>query len=1170
MAEENVKSIAETPTSSFVHLHVHTEYSLLDGAARIEELVAKCARLGMPGVAITDHGVMFGCVDFLKKCKSAGIKGIVGCEFYVCDDMYDKSGKAELEHLVLLAKNDVGYKNLVKLDSLAFTEGFYYKPRIDLNLLKDHTDGVICLTACLAGKIPRLLVEGKYDAAKEYLLTLKGMFGEDLYVEIQDHGLAEQRMILPLLARLAKETETKLVATNDAHYIDREDAEMHDVLLCMQMGKTISDENRMRFTGSEFFIKSEEEMRSLFPAYPEAITNTLEVLDKCDVKIVREELLPGYTPPDGLTPPQYLRKLTDEGLARRYPNITPEIRERAEYELDIIESMGYVEYFLIVWDFINYAKSIDIAVGYGRGSGVGSIVAYSIGITNVDPLRFDLLFERFLNPERKTMPDFDIDFCFERRGEVIDYVIKKYGKDNVCQIVTFNRLAAKAAIKDVARVYNVPLNDVNAVTKLIPTNPALKVNLKKVFGKVDPATLDKKLIIPELLEIYETDDLMRKTVDMAIKVEGMPRNTGMHAAGVVICREPIADHVPLQKSGADVTTQYTMVEVEELGLLKMDFLGLRTMTDIKKAITYVKETTGREIDFKDIPDDDPEVYRLISSGDTDAVFQLEGEGMKAFMRQLKPTCMEDIIAGISLYRPGPMDSIPEYVAAKNNPANIHYAHPLLEPILKVTYGVIIYQEQVMQIVRSLAGFSFGQADLVRRAMSKKKTYEMPKYREWFLHGGKDGERVIEGAEKRGVPEEIASNVFDKMESFAKYAFNKSHAAAYATISFQTAYLKRYYPVQFLASVLNNRISDQAEVTKYTNYAKERGIDVLPPDINKSQEFFSVEGEALRFGLAAIKNVGVAAVQDILAERKRGGEFVDLADFLMRSGEYTNKRMLENLIKGGAFDCFGKTRSQLMSVYEVLHDRTSTDRKNRASGQVSLFDELVDSPVTVEYPIMDEYPARIRLAMEKEVNGIYISGHPLDEYREQLSSFSFNTSMVTVESDEEDEESFREVAVEDGAFVTAGGILTGIRRNQTAQGKNMATAHLEDLFGQIDVVLFPNEFEKFRNILEDDVVVRIEGRYSSRGDRHQITVRNLAKMEVKKAAEPKGKERLYLRLPSEDVFDEIVDILSAYPGGSDVIIVLNGQRRMLNLKIGYERALQNELLSVLERKDIVFQ
>ena len=1148
----------------FAHLHVHTEYSLLDGAARIDKLCKTCAEKGMSAVAITDHGVMYGVIQFIMAAKSANVKPIIGCEFYTTDNMHEKKGvkNGEYFHLVLLAKNDVGYKNLVKLDSLAFTEGFYYKPRIDYNLLKDHTEGLICLSACLGGSIPQKILQRDYDGALKEAKLLQSMFAEgDFYIELQDQGLPEQRAVNLELIRIAEEIGAKIVATNDVHYINKEDAEMHEVLLCMQTGATMDDTTRFKFDSDQYYLKDYDEMYQLFSSYPEALSNTLEIVDKCNVNIkFGEYLIPSYVPSTGQTPYEFICDLTQKGLKEKYDEVTPEIRERADYELEVISKLGYVEYYLIVWDFINYARENGIPVGPGRGSGVGSIVAYATGITDVDPLRYSLFFERFLNVERVSMPDFDVDFCCDRRGEVIEYVTRKYGSAQVSQIITFGCLKAKAAIKDVGRVYNVPFAEMNKITKLMPNAPKLKI--KDVLGwsgeKQDP-----KLIVRELIDLYENDATVKKVLDMAMRVEGMPKNCSKHAAGVVICRDPISDHVPLAKSGDDVTTQFNMIEIEKLGLLKMDFLGLITLTDIKKAIDYVKEDFGVEINFRKLGYEDPKVYEMIASGDNVAVFQLESGGMSKFMSQLRPSKLEEIIAGISLFRPGPMDSIPKYLENKNNPDTIVYDHELLRPILDVTYGCIVYQEQVMKIVQSLAGYSLGMADNVRRMMSKKKHEEMAKEKDKFLNGVyKDGVCVAEGAIKRGVPPEVAEKIYADMAAFASYAFNKSHAAAYAVLAYQTAYLKYYYPVEFLTAILNNRITHADELAHYSMYMRERGIEILLPDVNRSKAEFRVENGKVRFGLSGIKGVGIAAMESMIRERESGGEFKSLEDFAMRvDKQVLNKRLLENLIKGGAMDCFGKPRSVLLNVYEKAVDLSVKARHDDEIGQISFFGDLEDV-TKIDYPELAEYPDKIKLQMEKEVLGLYISGHPLNDYMSEFKTFDFNTSMITIDNEEEDSEDMisSKPQLENRRLVHTGGILNSVKRKVTKTGNEMCVARLEDFYGNIELVLFGRTYEQYKDLMQDDAIVKIEGELNIRDDEAPtISVRRVYRWEAKKEEEKKPEKRerrLAIRIENdfEYVYPEVCAILVDNPGDIPVFIQSGGKLMKTNYLVEDNRSL----------------
>ncbi len=1169
----------------FVHLHLHTEYSLLDGAAKIDNLFSECKALGMDAVAITDHGNMFGTLYFAQCAKKAGIKAIIGCEMYMTDDMYEKSGNT-FEHLVLIAKNKAGYKSLVKLDSMAYVDGFYYKPRIDYKTLKEHSEGLICLSACLAGRIPQKLLAGDYEGAKKVALELKEVFGDDFYLEIQDHGLAEQKAINPLLIKLSREIDVKLVATNDVHYIKKEDSEMQDVMLCIQTKRTIDDPDRMKFSTDEFYLKSADEMRALFPNCPEAILNTLEIAEKCNEEVFNltdkgyaikdKTLIPGYEPPDGLTPRQYLSKLTEEGIRRRYKEITPEIRERVDYELDTIDGMGFSEYYLIVWDFINYARSIGIPVGAGRGSGVGSIIAYAVGITDVDPLRYSLIFERFLNKERVSMPDFDIDFCTDRRGEVIEYVKKKYGEDKVAQIVTFGTLASKAAIKDVARVYKIPFGDVNRVTNLMDGKASIAESLGFKLTKDGDSVM-----VRDLRQIYDEDEQMHHVIDMAMKLENMPRNTSMHAAGVVICRKVISDHVPLQRNGDDITTQFDKNEVEEIGMLKMDFLALRTLTDIKKATDYILEDYGVNIDFMEIGYENQAAYDLIGEGDTDAVFQLESAGMKKFMRDLRPKTLEEIIAGIALYRPGPMQFIGDYLENSAHPEKITYLHPMLESILSVTRGVIIYQEQVMQIVQKLAGFSLGQADIIRRAMSKKNDEEMARQSKKFIFGEKDenGNVVIEGAIARGVSEDVAKTIFDKMTDFAKYAFNKSHAAAYAVVAYQTAYLKKFYPREFMAAILNNRIDKIEETTKYITYLREKNIPVLPPDINKSKTYFSVENNTgVRFGLAALKNVGVGAIEEIIAERNKNGEFKDFADFIMRCNVKTlNKRMVENMILAGVFDSFGKNRSQLIAVHEELMDRAALIFKQRESNQLSLFGDIIkeDTSASVIYPNIPEYDSKTRLSKEKAVIGVYVTGHPLENYRDSFRGFSFTTEKLSVyEEDEDGVRTYPELTAD--MQVSMGGIITSMRRVSTKSNKDMGVFVLEDLYGAIECVMFPKVFDKFRNAAVADDIVSVSGKLQIRdGESPSIIVDRVEKYaitEMQAESQP-AKKKMALGLRTENLseteFDEVLDVLESYDGDVEVFVVRDGKKLRADVTVRDCAGLRSELSSYLKEDQIKF-
>ena len=1157
----------------FVHLHLHTEYSLLDGATRIDTLFDACKEKNMPAVAITDHGNMYGAYHFYCLAKKKGIKPIIGCEFYMADDLTVKSGdvKREFNHLVLIAKNNTGYKNLVKLNSIGFVDGYYYKPRIDFKTLSQHSEGLICLSACIAGQLPRLLRDGMWEEARKLVKQYKELFGEDYYIELQDHGIADEIYVMPKLIKIAEEFGVELVATNDVHYLKESDAEMQDILLCVQTGKFFDDPGRMRFEGTQFYLKDYDEMAEKFSYVPQALENTLKIAEKCNVSIEKKPLLPPYKPDNGMMPYEFLKDLLEKGLKRRYKEITPEIRQRADYELEVVSKMGFVEYYLIVWDFINYAHEHGIPVGPGRGSGAGSIIAYAIGITQVEPLRYGLIFERFLNPERVSMPDFDIDFCMDRRGEVIDYVIEKYTKPRVAQIVTFGRMKAKNAVKDVCRVLRVPYAEGDKITKLIPLN----ATLKNAFG------LDgKNEGVPELMEIYK-DYSMKRVIDLAIALEDMPRQTGMHAAGVVICREDLSDNVPLQRSGDDITTQYNMKEVEELGLLKMDFLGLRTLTDIDKTIKIVKETTGEEFDFEDCQYDDPNVFELIASGNTDAVFQLESGGMKRVMKDLKPDCLEDIIAGISLYRPGPMQFIPDYIKGKRDPKSVHYAHPMLEPILGVTNGCMVYQEQVMQICRSLAGYSYGQADEVRRAMGKKKMDVMALHRNYFINGkvNDNGEVEIEGAVRRGVPKETAELLFDQMYAFAQYAFNKSHAAAYAYVSYQTAYCKRYHPVEYLAAVLNNRITNIDDIKKYIAYGKENNIDFLPPDINKSGVSFTVENGKIRFALAAIKNIGSGSMEKIVEERKTRGDFVSLEDFLKRvESQYLNKRLVENLIKSGAFDCFKVSRAQMVSVFEPLMEMVYADKKKKESGQFSMFDLVENAaPAVVALPKSNikEFPNKLKLSYEKEVLGLYVSGNPLDEYGEKLKAFTFNTGMVAFSEDDDDFESSQKQSDWEGKEVSLAGVLEELKKIATRSGKTMAVGRLEDLHGSIELTFSPWYYEKIiKDKVEQDSVVTVTGKISFRQDKASLLVDKLEVWSEQKMAETDKNavsEKLYLKMPFKDneLYAKLSAVLKEYAGDIPVILVIDGDRLGMPYKVRKNNGLIYELSDVLGEDNVRF-
>ena len=1174
---------------NFVHLHVHTEYSLLDGAARIGKVVKVAKEMGMPALAITDHGNMYGAVAFFDECEKEGIKAIFGCEFYLCDDMNEKQGKVKLNHLVLLAKNEVGYHNLCKLNSLAFDKGFYYKPRIDLKTLEQYSDGLVCLSACLAGNIPQAILRREYDEAERLVKWYKDLFKDDFYLELQNHYLEEQIEVNIKLKEYAKKYNIKTVATNDVHYIYREDSVTQDVLMCVQMGKTIDDPERMKFPNDEFYFKSYDEMAQVFPNDLDALETTLEIADKCNFKLVYGHYMyPKYEPVTGQTPNDYFRDLIEEGARKKYKEITPEIRDRIEYELGVISKLGYVEYYLIVWDYINAARRNGISVGPGRGSGVGSIVAYLIGITNVDPMRYGLFFERFLNPERVSAPDFDVDFEDSRRGEVFEYVKAKYGSEKVCKIITFGTMAAKNAIKDVGRVLKVPYSSLDQVTKAIPNNVKRPNIIAKVFGiGRKPDAPDES--IPELVEMYNNDTDIKRVVDIAYKLEDSPRQTGIHACGVIIGGDILDKHVPLAKNGDISTSQYVGGELEHLGLLKMDFLGLRNLTDIKLAINYIKENHGVEIDFDSMEYDDPEVYKMIAAGNTKAVFQLESGGFQKFMKELQPNCLEDIIAGVSMYRPGPMDSIPEFVRNKHNPDQITYVSPLLEPILNVTYGCIVYQEQVMKIVQVLAGYTLGRADSVRKFMGKKKLKDLQKEREVFLNGcPADGNKpAVDGAVKRGLDPDVCNKLWDEMEKFGSYAFNKSHAAAYAHVSYQTAYLKCHYRPEFLTAVLNNRITNADEIKNYVTYAKEEKIEVLPPDINKSETYFSVKDGKIRFGLAALKNVGISVIDLIIEERNKNGEYKSIADFLNRNDSSAhNKRCLESLILSGAFDCFGVNRSQLMQVYSSIIDKISSDRKRQSSGQFSMFDDsaLKQDDLKVVYPNISEYDDQTKLKLEKEVAGVYMSGHPLSKYVDILSGFSLTSDMLSVEPEEMPEEADEENkemshnGLVDGEEVTCGGIVVELKKLLSKKSnKEMAIAKLEDLYGGIDLMLFPNVFAKYKESFNVDSLVRIKGKLSVRdGERATVLVDTIEPLTIDtpKTIVVEKPKTLYLKYDVQDIelHNDIYKLLSEYKGATPVVVrcASTGKIYKFNLFVDASGTLLPELHAFIKDEFIKLQ
>ena len=1061
---------------AFTHLHLHTEYSLLDGACQIPKLVQRIKALGMDSCAITDHGVMYGCIDFYQAMKAEGLKPIIGCEAYVCQNRREKGNfSREYSHLILLCENNTGYQNLMKLISEGFTTGYYYKPRIDYDLLREHHEGLICLSACLSGDLPKLLLDNQHNKAVEYIQQMQDIFGKgNFYVEIMDHGIREEKLVLPQLIAIAKELDVPLVATNDCHYLEEKDADAQEVLMCIQTGKTLDDANRMRMETRELYVKSEEEMRTLFRACPEAIENTQVIANRCNVEFeFGVTRLPAYPVDTGETPLEMLTRLCLDGIRRLYPDAKEgdEPYTRLEYELGVISGMGYVDYFLIVWDFINYAKQNGIMVGPGRGSGAGSIVAYSLGITMLDPLKYQLLFERFLNPERVSMPDIDVDFCYERRQEVIDYVARKYGADHVSQIITFGTMAAKGVVRDVGRVLGMSYADVDVVSKAIPFDLGM--------------TLEKALKLSPLLKsMYEDDENVHKLIDTAMTLEGMPRHASTHAAGVLITGKPVVEFVPLQRNDEVITTQYPMGTIEQLGLLKMDFLGLRTLTVIRDALDMMRDL-GVDMHPEDIPMDDDAVYEMISAGDTDGVFQLEGSGMRTFLTNMKPGNFEDIIAAISLYRPGPMDSIPRYIEGKHNPASVHYETEKLKPILDVTYGCMVYQEQVMQIVRDLAGYSYGRSDLVRRAMAKKKAKIMAQEREYFVHGklNDDGTIDVPGCVRNGVPEAVAEKIYDDMTSFASYAFNKSHAAAYAVVAVQTGWLKKHHPVPFMAAILNSVYGNPGKIAGYIQYCRSQGIKVLPPDMNRSGWKFTVQHDTdgklcILFGLGAVKTVGHHAVEAIIRERQNA-PFKDIFDFCSRiDTALVNKRAVESLIKAGAFDFTGANRQQLIAVFESAMDASISRRKANVDGQLSLFDMAFDNAPVIEetrtLPNLPDFPLRQKLALEKEISGVYITGHPLDDYRDTLQKLSFST--VQLENLEEREDRGMEM---DGMLVEMGGILTEVKGKATKKGAYMGFITLEDLTGQIECLVFPKTYEKYQGLMAVDDLVVLTGKLSIR-------------------------------------------------------------------------------------------
>ena len=1126
---------------NFVHLHLHTEYSLLDGAGRLDEIIKRVKELGMDSVAITDHGTMYGVVEFYKKAIKNGIKPIIGCEVYVSPRrMSDKDPKFDSDqyHLVLLAENDVGYKNLIYLVSQGFINGFYYKPRIDMELLRQHSEGLIGLSACLAGSIPKLIVNNNYERAKNEAIKYSQIFGDgNFYLELQDHGIEEQALVNGELVRMSKETGIPLVATNDVHYVNKKDAKVHDVLLCIQTGKTVDDEKRMSFESDEFYIKSPEEMYKLFEFAPEALENTVRIANRCKVDFTFGEIhLPEFIVPEGYTSDSYLKYICEIGLERKYEKVDKELIDRMDFELSIIEKMGYADYFLIVWDYVRFAKEHNIMVGPGRGSGAGSIVAYAIDITDIDPIRYNLIFERFLNPERISMPDFDIDFCYERRQEVIDYVISKYGKERVAQIITFGTMAARAAIRDVGRALNIPYGEVDIVAKNIPMEIGM--------------TIDKALNVNNILKNeYENNEEIKELIDLARALEGIPRHASTHAAGVVISKIDIADYVPLQMNENVITTQFPMGTLEELGLLKMDFLGLRTLTVIRDTLDIVKEQGLPVPDISKIDYEDENVYKMISDGETYGVFQLESTGMTQFIKELKPSTMEDIIAGVSLFRPGPMDQIPRYIKNKKNPDRIVYLHDKLKKILAVTYGCVVYQEQVMQVFRELAGYSLGRSDLVRRAMSKKKADVMAKEKEIFINGIKDdnGNIIVPGCIRNGIDKGTAEKIYDDMSEFAKYGFNKSHAAAYAVIAYQTAWLKYHYKVQFTAALITSVMDNSSKVAEYIAECKKLDIEILPPDINESSIGFTVKDNKIRFGLAAVKNVGINAINSIIEARKNKGNFENLYDFLDKVDlGVVNKRAIESLIKCGAFDCFHVYRSKMMAVYEKLSDCIQDQRKVNVKGQMSLFeDDSCDMPIEEDiYPELNEYPQNIMLAMEKEILGLYISGHPLLEYKKELGDkTSINTAEIT--------KAVNETGYTynyDGKKVIMGGIIVSVKPKSTKNNKMMAFVEMEDLFGLIEIIVFPKIYEEYEYLLKNDNIIIVQGRISIKEEEDaKIICEKITPMRSSKEnkAEKKLKSsKLFIKIDTQKnpkMLQIIKSILGKSPGEQPVYVIDEAKR-----------------------------
>ena len=1138
---------------NFTHLHVHTEYSLLDGSNKIQEYVNRVRELGMDSAAITDHGVMYGVIDFYRAARAAGINPILGCEVYVAPgSRFDReigSGDDRYYHLVLLAENNQGYANLMKIVSKSFVEGFYYKPRVDLQLLEKYHEGLIALSACLAGEVARFLTRGMYDDAKAAALRYQDIFGKgNFFLELQDHGIPEQQNVNQQLLKMHRETGIELVATNDVHYTLAEDAQPHDVLLCLQTGKKLSDENRMRYDGGQYYVKSPEEMERLFPYATEALENTHKIAERCHVEIeFGVTKLPKFDVPEGYTSWEYLNELCFKGLEERYQPVTEELKERLNYELSTIKNMGYVDYFLIVWDFIRYARDHDIMVGPGRGSAAGSLVAYTLGITQLDPIRYDLLFERFLNPERVSMPDIDVDFCFERRQEVIDYVRRKYGDDCVVQIVTFGTLAARGVIRDVGRVMDLPYAQVDTIAKMIPQ----ELNI----------TIDKALKMnPELKKTYEDQPEIHDLIDTARRLEGLPRHTSMHAAGVVISQKDVSEYVPLSRAqDGSIVTQFTMTTLEELGLLKMDFLGLRTLTVIQNAVHLIEQDTGVHLDMQQIDYNDKKVLDSLGTGRSDGVFQLESAGMKNFMKELKPQSLEDVIAGISLYRPGPMDFIPQYIRGKNHPDTIQYDCPQLEPILKPTYGCIVYQEQVMQIVRNLAGYTLGRSDLVRRAMSKKKAAVMEKERQNFVYGNEA--EGVPGCIANGISEQVANKIYDEMIDFAKYAFNKSHAAAYAVVSYQTAFLKYYYPVEFMAALMTSVIEMPNKVAEYIQVCRQMGISILPPDVNCGIYGFSVDHGAIRYGLSAIKSVGRPVINALVEEREKNGTYRSLKDFIERLTGIVNKRAIENFIKAGALDCLEGNRRQKMNVYGQIVDSIAQEKKNSFAGQMSLFDLVSDEDkkdFEIRMPNVGEYDKEMVLAFEKEVLGIYLSGHPLEGYRGIMDKM---ISAKTTDFQPDEESGIPKVY--DGQKVIIGGMITERTIKYTRNNKVMAFLTVEDLVGTVEVVVFPRDYEKWQTLITDDARVFIQGRVNAEDDRPSKLI-----LEKVHSFEDIPRE-IWIQFKDKAEYSaaeaELQSFLQSASGTSAVVIYLKDVKAMKRLPAAFCIRINEEILSELKKK-----